>query len=70
MSLAVGRAKLVGALKDLMTKWEVTRQSWDDPMSRALEDRVLNPLEPKIRAAATAMEKMGEVLARAKRECE
>lgn len=70
MSLAVGRAKLVGALKELMVKWDRTKESWDDPMSQALEERVLEPLEPKIRAAATAMEKMGEVLARAKRDCE
>lgn len=70
MSLAVGRSKLVGALKDLMVKWDRTKESWDDLMSRTLEERVLLPLEPKIRAAATAMEKMGEVLARARRECE
>ena len=70
MSLAVGRSKLVGSLKDLMVKWDRTKEYWDDPMSRALEQRVLLPLEPKIRAAATAMEKMGEVLARAKRDCE
>ena len=34
MSLAVGRSKLVGALKDLMVKWDRTKESWDDPMSR------------------------------------
>jgi hypothetical protein len=70
MSLAVGRSKLVGSLKELMVKWDRTKEHWDDPMSRTLEERVLLPLEPKIRAAATAMEKMGEVLARARRECE
>jgi hypothetical protein len=70
MSLAVGRSKLVGSLKDLMVKWDRTKEYWDDPMSKALEERVLAPLEPKIRAAATAMEKMGEVLARARRDCE
>lgn len=70
MSLATGRAKLVGSMKELMLKWERTREHWDDPMSRTLEDRVLNPLEPKIRAAAVAMEKMAEVLAKARRDCE
>ena len=70
MSLAVGRSKLVGALKDLMVKWDRTKESWDDPMSRSLQERALNPLEPKVRAAATAMEKMAEILARARRDCE
>jgi len=70
MSLAVGRSKLVGGLKDLMVKWDSTREYWDDPMSRTLENRLLQPLEPKVRAAAAAMEKMAEILSRAKRECE
>jgi len=70
MSLSVGRAKLVGALRDLMLRWEKTKMEWDDPMSRHLEASVLEPLEPKVRAAATAIEKMGEIVARARRECQ
>ena len=37
MSLHVGKAKLVGSMKDLLVKWEETKQSWDDPVSRAME---------------------------------
>jgi hypothetical protein len=70
MSLTTGRAKLIGSLKDLMVKWEKARESWSDPVSEDMEKTVLAPLEPKVRAAATAMEKMGEILARARRECE
>lgn len=70
MSLGVGKAKLVGSLKDLMMRWEKTKAIWDDPMSGDLERTVLEPLEPKIRAAVSAMEKMGEILARARRDCE
>ena len=70
MSISVGRAKLVGSLKDLMLRWEKTKMSWDDPMSADLELTVLEPLEPKVRAAVTAMEKMGEILAKARRDCE
>ena len=69
MSLTVGKTKLVQSLKDLMVRWEKTKANWDDPMSADLERTVLEPLEPKVRAAVTAMEKMGEMLARAKREC-
>jgi hypothetical protein len=70
MSLSVGKAKLVGSLKDLMVRWEKAKMNWDDPMSADLEQTVLEPLEPKVRAAVTAMEKMGDLLVRAKRECE
>jgi len=70
MSLAVGRSKLMGSLRDLMLRWEKTKMSWDDPMSADVERTILEPLEPKVRAAVAAMEKMAEILARAKRECE
>lgn len=70
MSLSVGKAKLVGSLKDLMVRWERATSSWDDPMSADLQATVLEPLEPKVRAAVTAMEKMGDLLARARRDCE
>jgi hypothetical protein len=69
VSLTVGKTKLVQSLKDLMMRWEKTKANWDDPMSADLERTVLEPLEPKVRSAVTAMEKMGEMLARAKREC-
>lgn len=70
MSLGVGRTKLVASLKDLKLRWEKTKAGWDDPMSQDLERTVIEPLEPKVRAAVTAMEKMAEILSRAKRDCE
>jgi hypothetical protein len=70
MSLSIGKAKLLGSLKDLMLRWDRTKASWDDPMSADLEQTVLEPLEPKVRAAVSAMEKMGEILSKARRDCE
>ena len=70
MSLSTGKAKLVGSLKDLMLRWEKTKMNWKDSMSADLQATVLDQLEPKIRAAVTAMEKMGELLVKARRDCE
>jgi hypothetical protein len=69
MSLTVGRAKLVQALKDLEMRWEKTRFQWDDAMSDDIGKMVVEPLEPRVRATVSAMEKMFEVLSRARREC-
>jgi hypothetical protein len=69
MSLTVGRAKLVQALKDLEMRWEKTRMQWDDAMSEDIGKMVVEPLEPRVRATVSAIEKMVEVLSRAKREC-
>jgi hypothetical protein len=69
MSLTVGRAKLVQALKDLEMRWNKTRMQWDDAMSEDIGKMVVEPLEPRVRATVSAIEKMVEVLSRAKREC-
>ena len=69
MSLSVGRAKLTQGYKELSVRWEKARAEWDDPMADDIEKTVIEPLEPRIRATVTAIEKMIETLARAKREC-
>ena len=69
MSLTVGRAKLTQGLKELATRWEQAKAHWDDAMSADLEKSVIQPLEPRVRATVSAIEKMNEVLMRARREC-
>ena len=69
MSLASARARLHGGLKELMAQWEHTTSRWNDPMSREVEKRFLSPLEPRVRSAITAMEKMEATLAQARRDC-
>ena len=70
MSLGSSRTRLMGALKELQVRWDRAKSTWDDPQSRDFESRHLVPLEPTIRHAVTAMEKMEAILARARRECE
>ena len=69
MSLTVGRAKLVQGLKELTVRWEQARAQWDDAMAADIQKSVVEPLEPRVRATVSAMEKMNESLSRAKREC-
>jgi len=66
---AVGRYRLLAAMKDLKIRWERARLRWDDPVSKDIEATVIEPLEPKVRAAVAAMEKLGEAMARARQEC-
>lgn len=69
MSLMVGRAKLTQGMKELQMRWEKARIQWDDAMADDIEKSVVEPLEPRIRATVSAIEKMHEILLRAKREC-
>ncbi len=69
MSLSASRANLLDAMKDLRHRWDRIREHWDDPVSRDIEEKFLDPLEPRLRNAAHAMSHMGELLARADQEC-
>ena len=69
MSLSTSRAKMLGAMKDLSLRWDRCREEWNDEASRNIEERILLPLEPRLRSAVTAMEKMGQILIRARHDC-
>lgn len=69
MSSAVGRAMLADANKELMTAWKRAREAWDDSAARAFEQRYLEVLGPKIRATLSAMEKLSDATAAARRAC-
>jgi hypothetical protein len=70
MSLSVGRAKLLTALKELRTRWDRVRRTWDDPVSREFEKEFIEPLDGKVRAGVSAMENMYELIIQARKDCE
>ena len=69
MSLSVGRTKIITSLKDLKARWEKIGLHWNDPVSRQFEKEFLDPLEGKARAAVGAMEHLGDLIYKAKRDC-
>ena len=69
MSVTVGRAKLKNALRDLLVRWQETRQVWHDARTEQFEKQFIDPLEPQARAALGAMDRMAAVIAQAERDC-
>jgi len=69
MSMGVSRARVTAAMKQLRVQWDLVKAKWDDPVSAEFEKKFLQTLEPKVRATATAMEKMEGVLAQARHDC-
>lgn len=69
MSVTGARAQLGGAWGELHVHWETARQSWNDAAAIKFEREFLEPLEPSLKAAGTAMEEMADVLQRVRREC-
>lgn len=70
MSVGVSRAKLLGAMKELVIRWNRTRDVWDDEASDHIQRTVIEPLDPRVRATVTAMEKMGQILLKVRKDCE
>ena len=69
MSLQSARAKIGTAHRQLEVAWQKAQETWDDPVSRALWEHHLGPLDQSLRAAAGAMDQMREVLERIRRDC-
>ena len=69
MSVSSARMRIKGELKDLMIAWQRSQETWRDPVSRAFEKVRLSPLDVRIRATMSAMEKIEKSLDQARREC-
>lgn len=70
MSAHAGRTRLQGAHKDLRLRWEKARSDWDDPVSREFQEQHIEPLQRHVKNAVDAIDRIAELLARARRDCE
>jgi hypothetical protein len=52
-----------------MYQWNLTTEQWDDPVSKRIEEKHINPLLDAVNSAIGAMESMGESVVRANSEC-
>jgi hypothetical protein len=69
MSMPTATAQLTKATKALLYQWEVASEHWNDPVSKRLEEKHIEPLLLAVRSAIGAMDSMGETLAKAQSEC-
>ncbi len=69
MSMPTATAQLTKATKALLYNWQVANEHWDDPVSKRLEEKHIEPLLQAVRSAVGAMDSMGEIIARAQNEC-
>lgn len=69
MDLTSGQARLNKAYKNLRIRWDHARQSWKDANASAFERDHIDSLDPKVRAALSAMERLGSMLNQMEREC-
>ena len=70
MSLASGRSQLANAFKLLKQEWESTNAVWRDQVRKDFEKAYWDPLEQRLAAVLTAMDRLDQSLAQSKRDCE
>ena len=69
MSTQTAKSQLMKATKTLLLHWDQATEYWDDPVSRKIESKHINPLRDSIKTAIGSMEIMGEAIAKAQSEC-
>ncbi len=62
-------ARLEDAMKRLEQQWMDTREEWNDPVSRRVEDEFLVPLHGQVQVMLDTVNKLSGVMAKAEREC-
>ncbi|WZP00666.1 hypothetical protein EP7_002315 [Isosphaeraceae bacterium EP7] len=66
---SAGASRLRYAMKTLNAQWETAKEGWSDQVRRDFEQRQIAPLEIQTETTIRAMDQLGEILARMKREC-
>jgi len=70
MSLNGTKSRLVAITKELATRWDQTRNYWNDAKSRELEKRYLSELFVNVDKTVAALERLDELLAKVRKDCE
>jgi hypothetical protein len=69
MSLDTGRYQLYAALKTLRERWQDTKETWQDPVQAKFAEDVWEPVEQLSQAALSAIDRLSQIVARAKQDC-
>ena len=70
MSVSTGMIKLRTAIKALGHRWDETGEQWDDTVRSEFEENYLEEAHARVEGVLREMERLAEVLAKARRQCE
>jgi len=62
--------RLMSLTKGLATRWDETRNYWKDAKSLEFEQRYMNELSAGVDKTVTVLEKLDELLAKVRKDCE
>ncbi len=70
MSLNADKTRLTALAKNISLRWIETQNHWRDAKSEEFDRRFMQELFPSVNKAATAIEKLDELLKKIRKECE
>jgi hypothetical protein len=70
MSASASGERLAGLTKELLIRWQQTREHWLDAKAREFEDRYLAELESMVKSAVTGIANVEGVLRKIRSDCE
>jgi hypothetical protein len=70
VNLSGNRSRLAGITKELKLKWDDTKVYWRDAKSQEFEHRYIQELQVHVDRAITVIEKLDELLRKARSDCE
>jgi hypothetical protein len=70
MSTSAGGARLAALTKELLNRWQQTRESWMDDKSLEFEERYMLELESVVRTATTSIASLEAVIRKVRSDCE
>lgn len=70
MKLDAPRGRLYDALKVMQHRWEELLLVWNDPVQKQFDETVRIPLENLTTELLRAMDRLGQIFAEARRDCD
>ncbi len=70
MSLGGNRSRLMAATKQISLQWEETTAYWRDARSQEFGEKYMVPLRLHVDRALAICEKLEQILAKARSDCE
>ena len=70
MSTSASGTRLAALTKELMTRWQQTRECWMDAKAREFDERYMLELESMVRAATSSIANLEGVIRKVRSDCE
>ncbi len=70
MNTHANGARLAALTKELLLRWQQTREYWRDDKAREFEERYLLELESTVNAAVTGIGHLDRVMTQIRNDCE